>query len=262
MNAEAAARTCDNCGQPVLISDRTCWHCGARLAPRDRQPADPQTGEETAGEVPLMQTLFYAVLLGATVLALLLVIRSLGRQPRLSGDFDAGMIPKVTLFGGGGAYSIDVPAEWEAWYFPQENRGQGVNAAALAADERFAQGLQPLLDLSADGELLLLAQSDADYLGIARSERLGQLAIEDVLAAVNGDTFAASPVSAAAASRTGQGAAAAALTLDQRSPAQRCRQYFLPFAEGAYLAAVCTSPQRFTAQADLYEAILQSLTVR
>lgn len=264
MNGESATRVCENCGQPVLQNDTVCWHCDAKLTPAEPAAAtavERSDEENGGGGAPPVQILFYAAATAVIALALLLVIRSLGQQPRLSVSFEAGEMRAVELSDPGGAFTILLPDEF-IWYFPQAKRGKDETAAQMANDPRFESASQPLLDLAPDSEFLLIAQGNSTALTIMRSERLGGLTLENVVGSMNSEVFPGSTVLAASKSSNNEGAELAAITLEQADPSQSCRQHFLPETDAAYLASICSPPDQFERQAAVFEAILSSLTIR
>ncbi len=266
MNGQASTRICDNCGQPVLRSDVACWHCGARLAllaaEAPAESAEPQIeeeGEESHGTP--RQIIFYAIMTAVTALALLFVIRSLGRQPRLGANMDLGEVVAIELAAPDGSFTIEVPEDI-IWYFPQVGHGRNEAAAQLAGEGQFEQALQPLLSLTEDSQRLLIGQMENGILSIVRSQRLGGLAVDNVVASLGNESFPGSSVLSTRKSRNRQGSALASLTIEQLDPPQICRQHLLPDKQGAYLSAICTDPASFDQQSAEFEAILNSLTIR
>ncbi len=264
MKGESATRVCENCGQPVLQSDTACWHCDARLAPAEptavaaAEQSDEAEGSEGA---PPVQILFYVVATAVIALALLLVIRSLGQQPRLSTSFETDEVRAVELSDPEGSFTLQIPDEF-IWYFPQVDRGKNGTAAQMAEDPQFGSAAQPLLELAPDSEFLLLAQGDSAVLTITRSERLGRLTVDNVVRSMNGETFPGSTILTAEKRGGSAGSNLAAITLEQSDPSMICRQHFLPEPGGATLASICSNPEQFERQAVLFETILNSLTVR
>lgn len=265
MKGEAATRTCENCSQPVLQTDTRCWHCGTKLKQLEPETGfdgeQPHAEEEAAGEGPSLQILFYAAMTAVTALALLLVIRSLGQQPRLSARFVLDDDSVMELTAPDGSFSIDVPPGL-VWYFPQSKRGQGTAAAQMVNDPLFEAALQPLLDLASDEQMLLLAQAESGFLAVARSEQLGQLTVENVVGSLANEPFPGGAVLSTSAGSNRAGSQLAMITLEQEDPPLRCRQYFLPNSAGAYLAAICAGPGQFEQQSAEFETILNSLAIR
>lgn len=273
MKEQATTRKCENCGQPVLQSDVTCWHCGLQLPPPEAEPIFPAEemedldDEQGGSDGSYFQILFYAVLTAVIALALLLLIRSLGKQPRLAAGFELDDTPAMELFAPDGSFSIEVPPEL-VWYFPQAKRGQGEEAAQMAGNPQFEAALQPLYGLASDGQLLLLAQAESGILVVGRSGQLGQLTVEEVVGSLASEHFPEGAVLVTKKGNNRAGSKLAIATLEQEDPPRVCRQVFLPdagsanLAKGAYLAAICADPDQFNEQSTIIDAILTSLTIR
>lgn len=263
MNSQATTRRCENCGQPVLQSDIECWHCGVKLKHPEPEPISEveESQEEVGAGVPSLQVLFYAVMTASIALALLFVVRSLGQRPRLIAGFETDGAMAVELIAPDGSFSIEAPSQL-IWYFPQAKRGQGDAAAQMVNDPQFRAALQPWHDLAPDVQILLLAQAESAILTVARSEQLGQLAVSNVVSSLANEPFPSGAVLATTKGNNRAGSTVAVITLEQEDPPMLCRQQFLPAPEGAYLAAICSDPERFDDQSIVFDAILNSLTIR
>jgi hypothetical protein len=193
-----------------------------------------------------------------TLTALLLVIHSLGQQPRLTANFEDGDAPTLNLRGSDGSFSIDVPPDL-IWYLPNVRSGRHEEARQMLEDPRFFAALQPVAQRAPDIELLLLARAESGILTVARSDRLGGISVQDFLlyAAANSENIIST------SSGKGQGGEEIALlTVEQPDANLICRQYIIPKPDRTYLAAVCSEPQTFDEQAATFGAILDSLIVR
>ncbi|MGH2536219.1 MAG: hypothetical protein ACRDHL_02370 [Candidatus Promineifilaceae bacterium] len=71
---------CPHCDQPALAGDVTCWHCGRSLPGQDPEAAPP-AGDEAPEDISLKALAAYLALTAAIIIALLLVLLALGRQP-------------------------------------------------------------------------------------------------------------------------------------------------------------------------------------
>ncbi len=262
MNNQATTRLCKNCGQPVLATDAVCWHCNAKLSLPEPELANIAGESAQADDSPfLFQIFFYAALMIITAVALLLVTRSLGSQPRLINNPAAEGTPLVTLSAADGSFSIELPADW-IWYFPQTDRGHGDGSAALAEDPRFQSALMPLGELAPDMQPVLLAQSESAILSVAKSERLGRFTVDNIVSSISSEAFPNSRVLESGAASTRLGLETAAITLEQRRPPLVCRQYFLRDPEIVYLASICGGLKQFEQnKLAAFEPILASLAV-
>lgn len=264
MNKDMSGMSCPDCGQAVLPGDSICWHCGAQLAAAAGGIPDEGSAESgkrsTADRLRGLQTLYYALMTAAVVIGLLLVIRSLGRQPRLSATFALSDTEALKLNAPDGSFSIDLPSDL-LWVFPYAE-GMQQEVRRMVGDPRFAAALRPLLGRAPDHEMLLLAQAESGVLALARSERLAGISVSDIVTYANNETFSGSRVLSARRGTTGAGAPIAILTVELTNPAATCRQHIMPTTEYAYLAGMCTNPGDFEEQAPTFNATLDSLTIR
>lgn len=259
-----ATRTCDTCNQPVLRTDVTCWHCGAKLAPLPPGSAEepgsrPSSAATAKPRAP--HALLYAGLTAAVALALLLVTAALGRRPLLLQGVTGGAGDWVALRAADGGYQINLPADW-SWQQARDATSEAELLARREAEPRLQVGLAPLAGLLEQEALLLLAADETAFLLLARSPDLAQLAIPDFVAAVQADSFSGSSVRTATATANDAGQPAALLDVGQESPALRCRQLVLPGQRWGYLAAACAPEGQSGAYADTFATMLDSLQTR
>ncbi len=264
MSGESEPLRCENCGQIVLASDFECWHCGSSLSNQQAIPPltkEGQEREESGIDGPALQILFYASMTTVIAVALVLVIRSLGQQPRLAAAVSIEDEPMVELIAPDGSYRIDLPVD-SAWYFPQAERSQGAHASQMVGEPEFTSALQPLYGFGSDLDILLTARMNLAVLAIARSNRLGQLTAERVVGSLGDEKFTGSTVLGTESGLSSAGTAVAVITAEQEDPPMICQQHFVPDSDGAYLVAICTSPEQFEEQSADFDAILSSFSIR
>lgn len=254
-----ATRYCETCGQPVLGTDNTCWHCGAALGPIPIASASPDaTKPFTPPRAPYAA--LYAGLTGVIALALLLVTVSLGRRPLLLQGVTGGAGDWVALSGSGGRYRVHVPANW-TWLQAKDAPSQEALAERVAANEQMRVALAPLAERLSGSELLLLAESEEAFLLLSRSPTLAGLDADDLASALRQETFPNSTISEISVIANEADQQGTLLNVEQRDPALRCRQLVLPGEARGYLATACTADLS-GAQDDVFLTLLGSLHIR
>ncbi|MFN2137449.1 MAG: zinc ribbon domain-containing protein [Candidatus Promineifilaceae bacterium] len=263
MDAENVTESCPNCGQSVLRSDRTCWHCGAKLAfSLPEQPASGAGADDSAAadRAALLRIFYFAAMTVFAAAGFLLAVHALGQQPRLATSFALDETTAFTLRAPDGSFSVDLPAGL-VWYFPQARYGPNRSASIMAGDARFPAALQPLLSRAPDAELLLLAEAETGILAVARSERLAGISVEDVLAFATDGDFTSGSVESAERGRNFAGNEIAMMLVEQDiSPPLMCRQQIQPAENFLYMAALCAPAFDYEREAATFEAILGSLS--
>jgi hypothetical protein len=256
-----AARYCDNCGQPVLRTDTTCWHCGVKLAPSSSEEAPPTTTQDVTLSQRSPNAPLYAALTAVVAVALLLVTASLGRRPLLLQGISGGAADWVALRDGDGSYSIRLPAGW-SWLQATNRANQTDLAERIAAGQQLQVGLDPIAQALDDVDIMLLADDGDSFLILGRSIRLADVPITDLLAALHAESFPTTTISHISAITNEAGQAAALLAVIQKDPALECRQLILPAAAQGYLAATCTPAGQMGEQEALFMTMLTSLQIR
>lgn len=271
------SESCPNCTRPVLPADTVCWHCGYQLPQRAKQRprAEPGghppssrsavgAGQTEVGPVGLRSIVAYGVLTLLVIVALLLVMRSLGRQPILVRSAGFGLAGSwATVTDGELRYTISLPVDWQ--WFDLGLADQGDLPDRLAERRPFIRrALLPLGQAAGDVEILAVAAGAKEVedaqpqplIVVGRSERMRELTPEEALDLLSGQSPAA----------TGQ-------TVDARLAGQRqarfettdtarlyqCRHLFVTDGgAAAYLVAACAPQPQFRTLDNTLDDILDS----
>ena len=261
----------------MLPTDTVCWHCGYQLPqrakqrprtePRKRRPSSVSpagAGETEVEPLDLRSIIAYGVLTLLVVLGLLLVMRSLSRQPILvrSAGFDLGG-DWVTVTDSELRYTISLPVAWQ-WF----DLGLADQAELLdRLEERqpfIRRALLPLGQVAGDVERLAVA-IDAEELEnaqphplivVGRSERMRQLTPEEALDLLSGQSPDATE-QAVDTHLAGQRQARFETTDTARL--YQCRHLFVTDGgAAAYLVAACAPQSQFRSLGNTLDDILAS----
>ncbi|UCC52302.1 MAG: hypothetical protein JSV68_24905 [Anaerolineaceae bacterium] len=260
------ARTCDNCSRPVFDTDTVCWHCGWKLSSPEESAAETIPAAETLIEetVPAEPkpiewplALFYGVLTTIVLLALLLLMRSLGRSPTIAFKSDAIPGEWVSLNDPQKLFSVDVPADW-SWYFQKGQQTQPSLKHLIEDDARIPTAVAPLGDIVSDLEYLLFSKNESDFLVVARSERLNRLTAQQAVVSLQEEPFENTIVNEARLIRNTAGEDTAVFALEHMEPPLFCVQSLTPNTTETYLVAACTSPENHALHSHELNVVLNS----
>ncbi|MCA9934804.1 MAG: hypothetical protein H6662_12825 [Ardenticatenaceae bacterium] len=263
---------CENCGQPVLSTDTVCWHCGWKLAtevkaeppptekPRKVLAAQP-TQANNAEPYQLTAIAVYGTLTLLLIVALLLVMRSLGRQPLVTVNADTRLGNRwIPVTGTDQSFTLDLPQGW-AWL----DVADGQFATTLAESVRWETAVYPLHAIAEDADLLLLAGSgdtvsaDDGFVVVARSQRLSVLTPEQAQQMVSQSGEEVEVVNTAVSTNLNRAPQAQfTLHLLVSNESLRCQQLFVPQDDAAYLAAACAGDGRYPSLSSSFADILAS----
>lgn len=260
-------RTCENCNRPLLDTDTICWHCGQQqtLLVKAESPSEQQEQKpaEKAQHEPALESfsspliLYYGGLTAVVVFALLLITRSLGQSPALSVKADSSPSEWVTLNAPDKSFTIEIPAKWD-WRFllgkaegPALVEGKGLITAAAA----------PFGDLVPDIEYLLHAEDEGSLLVVTRSVRLSRLSAQQLVSALQRESFANMTVTEAQLTGSAPEEERAIFTLTHSDLPLQCNQYFIPDSANSYLVAVCSPVDSAESGREIRQTVLDSFTL-
>ncbi len=257
-------KRCDNCEQPVLDTDTVCWHCGRALSstavPKTPKRITALSDEVAVEPLPLPAVAVYGTITAVLIIAMLLVMRSLGQKPLVllhpNTQAHADWVPVTSH---DQQFTLDLPSEWN-WL----EANQPLFASLVIEGGPVVTAVYPLGTIATDTEYLLIAgqgaMPQASFILIARSRSLNAITPEQSIALVEQSDATFDLVSAdVVQSFTGTNMAQFLLVLPNTEMGTlRCRQIFVPAADVAYLAGGCAPEAEFRAFATPFENVLAS----
>jgi hypothetical protein len=263
---------CENCGNPILATDTVCWHCGWQLPKRPKQsraktpspgraraarlrPAGEaaEPGVSTTEAYDLRAIAIYGALTLLILLALLSVMRSLGRQPilvasadlRLGADWTAVTDSELN-------YTVSLPAGWE-WLDGTFRQQQALVDELVSTAPDIRWSLTPLGEVAGDQELLAIGfqpqppetEEPPTFVAISRSHRLGQVTPQQALELLAEQSLPSLPIAATDLVENIPGQPQARFSLLDNSRQVQCRTLFVTGASAAFLVTACAPQQRF-----------------
>lgn len=254
---------CENCGQPALESDTTCWHCGEPLPGREQEQLEKVQVKEHWGPVTSPSTL--AIYLASTVfviVAALLVMRSIGQEPLVQVRLGTRPPPDWRTFTQADQlFTLDMPGDWRSldWTVPEQ--ASEIEALTNSSD-LFRSGLEPWNTEVDDMDLIFLALDPDEeielqnpFMVVGRSNTLSRLSYDGAMKYLGGsdyavlefemvDDFDKSHLSVLVDIPVGV----------NESDTLRCRQQFVGNRHDAVIVATCVQAGRFA----LHEALFAS----
>jgi len=264
------ALTCENCNQPLFDTDKICWHCGWKQSPLVKPEVEPQQSvteplsekdQESEIEPVAPPLIFlYGGLTVVTIIALLLIMRTLGRSPivilkssAIVGDWVSLQDPRMR-------FAIDIPVHWD-WQFQEGKQSQPEFADLLANDFRIPAAVSPLGKFVSDIDYLLLATNESSIIVIARSDRLNRLSPQQAVASLQQEQFDHISVSEARLIQNAVEEDVADFSIIHTDPPLYCRQYFVPGPLETYIVAACSSPEGYDLHQDEFNKTLLSFRI-
>ncbi|MCB8965407.1 MAG: hypothetical protein R3E31_18540 [Chloroflexota bacterium] len=254
------SNNCGNCGQPVLDTDTVCWHCGQALtATAVAKPAKPvniMAAAEAEETLPFTAVAVYGTLTAVLIIAMLLVMHSLGQKPLVLVNPRTqarGEWLPVTAYDQ--QFTVDLPVEW-VWLEADDPQF----ASLIASSDWWETAVYPLAAIAADADYRFVAMPDEidtptdGFVVVMYSRRLGAVtAVQSIALVEQSDTLVAQSgtnfeiVDAGTeTSFTGTEVARFLLVLpDAVGERLRCRQEFAPASNGSYVIAACAPEAKF-----------------
>jgi hypothetical protein len=266
MMADRAER-CENCGNPVLVTDTVCWHCGWQLPQRPRPkaaaggrsfnlnlpaPLLAAAERETAAPEPYQWRAIavYGLLTMTIIVALVVVMHALGRRPLLVSSANLRLGANWTAVTDNQLrYTLSLPPDWQ-WLDGAFRQQQGVVDDLVRREPVIAWSLTPLgrlggeLAILAVGSLPQLPESEErlTFVVVGHSPQLGELPPQAALAQLAEHV---PPISGAELVEALPGQPQARFGLLDDGRGYQCRMLFSPQATAAYVLAACAPQERF-----------------
>lgn len=235
---------CDNCDRPLLATDTVCWHCGH---PREGAAVAAAASATAVASSPLTAVSGYAILTAVIIIALLLVIRSLGQQPLIVINSNAQRPRGWTAFTDTQRrFTLNLPPDWQL-----EEPTDPAFAALLAEKEGVWKTAVVPLDPST---ILLLARSPDDtpqLVAVARNVQLHQLSLKQLTDLITEQEVAIQEIEE---SESFFGTPQINLTFATDGNVLCSQQYALQ-PEDSYLLTICMDNTTFRRSRDTIEAI-------
>jgi hypothetical protein len=262
---------CENCGHAALETDETCWHCGEPLAGRhgagrkEVKARESWARDRGPGSIAVFGGLTLLVILAA-----ILVMASLGRQPQLQVRLGTRTQPGWSLLTPANrAFAIALPGSW-SWLDATVPEDVAELDSLIQQQPRLRLATHPLGAETGDMRILFAAGDPlptrdlTPFLVVAASPLLNRLTYQeavsflassgyDVLAVRFVDDFDKSHVDILVDTPLegpdGQQEGAGSI---------RCRQQFVLGRQQSLLLSLCSPSGRFDVSANTFDQILAS----
>lgn len=256
---------CERCGQTALETDTVCWHCGWRFPQQEPKKAPSKVKATTAEDEPLQLSAIaiYSLLALATLIAIVLVVRSLNQKPFFLTSPETSLPPGwVPVTDQEQQFTLNLPAEWRST--EQQNGEEENNLPTLVANHHLQAAAAPLAGTDANTEVLLIAANvgpatntvPPGFLLVARSAVLRQLSAEQTLNLARQN---ASNLLEAVVSESFTGQDQVTLLFDiENDDSFRCQERLVPGQQATYLVAGCTPAAGYPRYRDELKAIVTS----
>lgn len=258
---------CERCGQTALETDTVCWHCGWRFPKQEPRKPGPKVkvGVDEEQPLSLSAAAVYAVLTLVTVVAIMLVTRSLNQKPFFITNPEISLRPGWTpITDQEQNFTLNIPSQW-LWFERQNGEQRATFDAMLAGNDQFHTAVAPLKNIASDTEILLIATEDTGaenpappgFLVVARSTALKQLSTEEVLGLIRQDAGNLLNVEIAE-SFTGGNEVDVLLETGSNDNTLRCHERLIQGQQAGYLVAGCTPRVGFPRYRDELDEIVGS----
>lgn len=258
---------CENCGQAALETDVICWSCGhalPRQVPILEAVPGPEKGEYS---VPLTSLAAYGGITIVIVIALLFVMRSLGRQPQFVRGAESALQPGWTaVTDSNRLFTLNLPVPWD-WLDRNDSLKEADFIAEVRQSSRYQVALAPFDGMTDDRRLLLLASENLSgeqsaepvFVVIIRSEQLSRYSSEQVAAflrtAPGGATLSRFDL---AESRNGRPRGIYIISIPHNGQEMRCQNLFFNNISDSYLIIGCSDEKFYNDYANIIHEILVS----
>jgi len=254
---------CENCGQRVLNTDTTCWHCGRLLPVSEKKqtgiPASAMT--ETAPPLSLTVLAVYAGLTAIVFVAVIWTMQALGRQPQLLLDPDQPLLPGwKNHVSQDEAFAVQLPPGWELFEVSQDGFDQLVSASFVdALLTPFAESGHHLNTLAAAGDANRGTAVSAGFLLIAHETGIDHITAEQAIDVLQQREVGFVLLRAVLSTDTaGVTTGTLLFDLNDAEKTLRCQADVAVAPTTSYLVTICASQSQFSTQAQNLQTILQS----
>lgn len=262
---------CENCGHAALDTDNTCWHCGEPLPGReDAGRKKVKVRESWARDSGPGSVAIFGGLTLLVVVAAVLVMGSLGRQPQLQVRLGTRSKSGWTLLTGGDRlFTVTLPDSW-SWLDGADPQAEAELSQLLDAEPRFELATHPL-GAETDDTTILFAAGDplpgdgrTPILVVAASPLLNRLTYQEATSFLSSSDYEIQRVRFVDDFDKSHVRIEVDTPWDSQSSDEnsvermRCQQQFVLGRDQSLLISLCAAPGRLGAYGRTFEEIMAS----
>jgi hypothetical protein len=248
---------CDQCGEPALATDSTCWHCGQPLAGRERLNVDVKTAADSwRGTDNTNAVVAYGIMTALVIVAALVVMGMMGSRPMLQIAVGT-QTPEEwkSISPADNAFFVNLPEEWDVWDGADEDQSESLDRR-LSEDAYLTLGTHPFGAEVDDMEIRFIAQDENAvnelpglFLVVANSQVLAGLSYEEAIQFLSKSEYQLRRVEIVDNFDKSNLSISVETPLDDgEGDSLRCRQQYILGNESVMLVAVCSPEIRYQAQ--------------
>jgi hypothetical protein len=256
---------CENCGQPALESDSTCWHCGEPLPGREQEQSEQVLAGERWGQTASPSTI--GIYLASTIfviVAALLLMRSIGDEPLVQVRLGTRQPAGWRIFTQADKlFTLDLPGDWRALDRTVPEEAAEIEALTASSD-LFASALEPWNVEVDDLSMIFLAfgpdvpvELPIPFIVIGRSDTLSRLSYEGALQFLGGSDYAVREAELVDDyDKSHLRVVVDIPVVAGEADTLRCRQQFVRNRQDAVILAACVQASQFAVQEALFSSAL------
>jgi len=258
---------CDQCGEPALPTDSTCWHCGQTLEGREGLNADVKTaGDSWRGTDGTNAVVAYGIMTALVIVAALVVMGMLGSRPLLQIAVGTKTPEEwKSVLPADNAFIVDLPEEWVVWDGSDADQSESLDRR-LSEDAYLILGTHPFGAEVDDMEIRFVAQDDNVvndlprlFLVVANSHVLAGLSYQEAIQFLSKSEYQVRRVEIVDNFDKSNLSISVETPLDDgEGDSLRCRQQYILGNESVLLVAVCSPEIRYPVQEHNILSILES----
>jgi hypothetical protein len=260
---------CENCGRSVLETDTVCWHCGWSLSPEGSAPAQEARTNAASNKTGSISLSAVAVIGGVTIvniIAALLVMRSLGRQPTVLTDaLEPGW---DAVADAPPSYTLNLPPDWD-WLEGTSDRTQTDFEEVINDNDYYLAIIEPLGEPVREIDLLGVAKDTrreggmtSGFLLLARDARASRPPPDQAITRfqTNEPNLNVLDVAVTDAS-SGEQYVTVVITFFSEEREHHCREMFVPTTRSNFLVVICSLRGQSSAYSSDFQKILSSFRI-
>ncbi len=258
---------CENCGQPALASDATCWQCGEPLPGREESSQENVSVKEGwQSSVSLTSLGFYIGSTIAVTIIFFLAARALGQSPLVQvGLGDRPPSKWEMIINADQSITLWLPEDWD-WLDKLDDTLATDFAANSEGKDLFYMAILPLASQVNDMELIFIASGSGalqetafPILAVGRSVTLNQISNKDFVGIKEENLIIHNVSVVDNFNKSYISLDIEMINKEKGLDSMQCQQQFIRGQMDSFIVSLCAPAGEFTSYQSVFDTIFGSV---